>query len=336
MDNRLQSWWQDGLLRGVLKNSSYLFSSNTVAAGLSFLQGIFATRLLGIDGYGLVSATIIVFVSNIHSLLSFRMSETVVRFTASALKEGRKDQAAALVKTAGLLEASTSVLAYLVLLLLAPLAGRYLGKDLSTTSLFTFYGLALLANLLFETSTGVLRAARRFDRIAQVNLGQSSGHLCTDCLGLLGRAWRLGSLRRIPGRQSLRRILSVNLCGTPGGAGLRQGLVACLAQARSRPARHAPFCHQYQSQWDAQPADPRQPAALPDLLTFAYGSRLLPPGARLDQPGHAAHRADHLAHLHRDHQHHRPPPVAGHQTPAAAGEHYRCLCGRSRRAAGWP
>ena len=90
----LRSWWEDQLLRGVLKNSSYLFSSNTVAAGLSFLQGILATRLLGVDGYGLVSGTIIVFVSNIHSLLSFRMSETVVRFTASALKDGLQDQAA--------------------------------------------------------------------------------------------------------------------------------------------------------------------------------------------------------------------------------------------------
>lgn len=173
MFKTLQSWWQDGLLRSVLKNSGYLFSSNSVAAGLSFLQGILATRLLGIDGYGLVSATIIVFVSNIHALLSFRMSETVVRFTASALKEGRKDQAAAVVKTAGLLEGSTSILAYLILLLLVPLAGRYLGKDSATTSLFTFYGLVLLANLLFETSMGVLRAARRFDRIAQINLGQS-------------------------------------------------------------------------------------------------------------------------------------------------------------------
>lgn len=173
MFTKLKSWWQDGLLRGVLKSSSYLFSSNTVAAGLSFLQGILATRLLGVDGYGLVSATIIVFVSNIHSLLSFRMSETVVRFTASALEEGRKDRAAAVVKTAGLWEASTSVLAYGILLLVAPLAGRYLGRDPETTSLFTFYGLTLLANLLFETSTGVLRAARRFDRIAQVNLGQS-------------------------------------------------------------------------------------------------------------------------------------------------------------------
>ena len=169
----LRSWWEDQLLRGVLKNSSYLFSSNTVAAGLSFLQGILATRLLGVDGYGLVSGTIIVFVSNIHSLLSFRMSETVVRFTASALKDGLQDQAAAVVKVAGLLEAATSLLAYLVLLLLAPWSANLLTKEAGTTSLFTFYGLALLVNLFFETSTGVLRAARRFDRIAQVNLGQS-------------------------------------------------------------------------------------------------------------------------------------------------------------------
>lgn len=173
MFREVQSWWHDAILRGVLKNSSYLFSSNMVAAALSFLQGILATRLLGIDGYGLVSATIIIFVSNIHSLLSFRMSETVVRYTTSALKDDRKDQAAAVVKTAGLLEATTSLLAYGVLLLLAPLAGRYLGKDPATTPLFTFFGLALLALLLVETSTGVLRTARRFDRIAQVNFGQS-------------------------------------------------------------------------------------------------------------------------------------------------------------------
>lgn len=168
-----RSWWQDRLLHRVIKNSSYLFSSNSIAAGLSFIQGILATRLLGIDGYGLVSATIIVFVSNIHSLLSFRMSETVVRFTANALEDGRRDQASAIVLTAGLLEASTSVLAYLILLLLAPVAGQFLGKDPNTTSLFTYYGLALIANMVFETSTGVLRAARRFERIAQVNLGQS-------------------------------------------------------------------------------------------------------------------------------------------------------------------
>jgi O-antigen/teichoic acid export membrane protein len=173
MFDMLRSWWHDQLLRGVLKNSSYLFSSNSLTAVLSFIQGILATRLLGVEGYGLVAGTIIVFVSNIHTLLSFRMSESVVRYTTAPLKEGRKDQAAAVVKIGGLMEAVTSVLAYGVLLLLAPLAGMILGKDAETAELFTFYGTVLLVNMVFETSTGVLRAARRFDRIAQANLGQS-------------------------------------------------------------------------------------------------------------------------------------------------------------------
>jgi hypothetical protein len=53
MLKNLRSWWQDTLLRGVLKNSSYLFSSNSLAAGLSMINSIFATRLLGVDGLGL-------------------------------------------------------------------------------------------------------------------------------------------------------------------------------------------------------------------------------------------------------------------------------------------
>jgi hypothetical protein len=41
---------------------------------------MFAVRLLGADGYGLVSGTVIVFASNINRLLSFRMNEVVVNF----------------------------------------------------------------------------------------------------------------------------------------------------------------------------------------------------------------------------------------------------------------
>ena len=67
MLQRFHSWRQDHLLQGVVKSSSYLFSSNALSAALSFLQGIFAVRLLGADGYGLVSGTVIVFASNIQS-----------------------------------------------------------------------------------------------------------------------------------------------------------------------------------------------------------------------------------------------------------------------------
>ncbi len=82
-------------------------------------------------------------------------------------------QAAAIVKGIGLVEAATSILAYLVLLLLTSWAARLLAKDPSVAVLFPFYGLMLLANLVYETSTGVLQAHKRFDRLAIINTIQS-------------------------------------------------------------------------------------------------------------------------------------------------------------------
>ena len=173
MLKRFHSWRQDPLLRGVVKSSSYLFSSNALSAALSFLQGIFAVRLLGADGYGLVSGTVIVFASNVNRLLSFRMSEVVVKHLGQALVEEKRERAAAVVKGAGLVEAGTSVLAYLALLLLAPWAAAQVAKDPQAAYLFRFYGLVLLSNLVYETSTGVLQATKRFDRLALINMSQS-------------------------------------------------------------------------------------------------------------------------------------------------------------------
>lgn len=167
------SWRQDRLLQGVIRNSGYLFSSNSLSSVLSALQGIFAARLLGVEAYGLVSGTVIVFISNVNRLLSFRMNEAVVRFLNQALADEDREQAAALVKSAGTVEALTSLLTYFVLLLLAPIAARYLAKDIAAGPLFAFYGLVILANVCYETSTGVLQATGRFDRLALANLLQS-------------------------------------------------------------------------------------------------------------------------------------------------------------------
>ncbi|OGO31878.1 MAG: hypothetical protein A2136_04165, partial [Chloroflexi bacterium RBG_16_54_11] len=188
----LRSWWQDKLLRGVLKNTSYLFSSNTLSAGLAMLSSIFATRLLGLAGFGLV-ATVQTFASNINRLLSFRMSEVVVKYLGQLLagddrgetehnrsgevagkNASKNEPAAAIVKGIALIDAASSSVAYLVLFLLATWAARVLAKDISVAGLFPFYGLMLLANMVYETSTGVLQTHKRFDRLAFVNVLQSS------------------------------------------------------------------------------------------------------------------------------------------------------------------
>jgi O-antigen/teichoic acid export membrane protein len=206
MLKKLRAWWHDKLLRGVLKNSSFLFSSNTVTAALGIVNSIFATRLLGVEGLGLVTI-VQTFVTNVNRLLSFRMSEVVVKYLGQVLATGqsesmeqtsesanadqhitRNSQAAALIKGIALVEATTSTLAYLVLLLLADWAARVLAKQPSVAILYPFYGLMLLANLVYETSSGVLQTHKRFDRLALINTIQS---ILTASLILLAFLLRL-------------------------------------------------------------------------------------------------------------------------------------------------
>ena len=168
----IQSWKQDHLLKRVVRNSSYLFGSNMVSSVLSFIQTVIAVRLIGVTSWGLV-ATIQTFASNINRFLSFRMSEVVVKHLAPSLADDKKQEAAVLVKAAGLTEAATSVVAFLILVLLAPWASKVFAQDATTVPLFVFYGLILLSNLVFETSTGVLQATHRFDHLALVNLVNS-------------------------------------------------------------------------------------------------------------------------------------------------------------------
>jgi O-antigen/teichoic acid export membrane protein len=127
---------------------------------------------LGASGYGLL-AIIMDFASNTNRLLSFRMSEVVVRYMGEALAQDDKGRAAAIVKGVGLLEAAMSVAAYLVLLALSAWGARTLADNASVVYLFRFYGLFLLANLVYETSVGVLQTTNQFKQVARANFYQS-------------------------------------------------------------------------------------------------------------------------------------------------------------------
>ena len=250
MIKTLRAMWQDSLLRGIVKNSSYLFSSNSVAIVLSMFQGIFAARLLGATDFGILAGVIIPFASDIHRLVSFRMSEPVVKYLNQFLAEGRKDRASATVKGAFLVETMVTLLAYGVLALAAPLAARYLAKDAQLDSLFLLYGLFLFTYIGYETATGVLQAWNKFNQLALVRLIQSgvtaglifaaflsNGGLLQVLLAyLLGRtlegvivlilafrlvrlelgvAWWRTSLKLMPERRELGHFaLSTNLQGT--------------------------------------------------------------------------------------------------------------------------
>jgi len=162
------------MIQRVLRNSGYLFSSNVISAVLNVLQGILVGRLLGADVFGLL-LIVMDFASNVNRLLSFRMSEVVVKYMGEALAQDDKGRAAAIVKGIGLTEAGTSVIAYLALFLLSAWGAQTFASDNSTTFLFQFYGLSLFSNLIYETSTGVLQTTDKFKLVARANYIQSIG-----------------------------------------------------------------------------------------------------------------------------------------------------------------
>lgn len=166
------NWRKDRLLQSVVRNTGYLFSSNTIAMGLGMIQSIFAARLLGVTAFGIVG-TITVFASTVNRLFSFRMGELVVKYVGEALAHGRRDTAAAVARAALLGEALTSILAFGVLALLAPLGAQIFAKDAALAPLFTLYGISVLGSLVAETSTGVLQVTNRFRSQAGINLAQS-------------------------------------------------------------------------------------------------------------------------------------------------------------------
>lgn len=157
------------LFRRVVRNSSYLFSTTGVSAALGMLQGILVARLLGVDGYGVVGV-ITLFTGTVNNLISFRMGELVIKYVGEYVETGDEQQAGAVFKLAALVEMGASVVAFGLLVLLAPLAARYFAKDAALTHLFVLYGLVVLANLIAESSTGLLQIFDRFRPIAILGL----------------------------------------------------------------------------------------------------------------------------------------------------------------------
>jgi len=175
--SRLHSWGRDQVFARVMRNSSYLFASYVIGAFLTILTA----RLLGVADFG-VLGTITVFVTNVNRLFSFRMGEVVVKYMGEALALENKQRAGAVVKVAFVTEAATSIIAFTVLVLIAPIGAQYFAKDLSTVPLFLLFGISILTNAFSEASLGVLQVTNHYRSQALINLVQAA--LVAVLLGL--------------------------------------------------------------------------------------------------------------------------------------------------------
>ena len=172
------------LTRRIIRNSGYLFSATGISAFISMLQSILAGRLLGVAGFGILGV-ITMFASVINRFASFRMGELVIKYVGYYTETGDRERAAAIYKAAALVEMLASLVAFGLIWLLAPLGARYLAKDPNATGWFVIYGLIVLANLISESSTGLLQLFDRYRRMAALNVVQSLFTLAIIALAYL-------------------------------------------------------------------------------------------------------------------------------------------------------
>lgn len=163
---------REGPLSRVLMNTGYLFSGNSVSMVISAVQSILVARMIGVLGVGIV-ANITKFTTNTSQLLSFRMGELVVSYAGQYLQQGEKEKAGAVLRSAGVIEALTSVFKFIVVLIFAPLVATYLVRQPELTPLFIFYSYSVFANITSQTSTAALEIFNRFDLLALLNLTQN-------------------------------------------------------------------------------------------------------------------------------------------------------------------
>jgi len=155
----------------MIRNSSYVFSATTLSAVLSMAQSVLAARLLGVEAFGILGV-ITQFASVINRVTSFRMSELIVSYIGRFTSEGKKEHCAAVFKIASLTEIASAIIAFLLLVLLAPLGAKVLTKDPTIVGIFILYGVSILANLFAESATGLLQIFDRFQSIAVITVVQ--------------------------------------------------------------------------------------------------------------------------------------------------------------------
>ena len=160
------------LFKRVVSSSLHLFSSNTISLVLSVLQGWLIFHLLGVGERGLFRV-VMTYAATINSLLSFRMSEIVVRYGGEYIEKGEKNKASALIRAAGWTEAIVSILAFVVVLFTAGWASEHIAHTPEIKSLFIIFAIGLLANFNTETSTGILQITGKIKLQGTINLIQS-------------------------------------------------------------------------------------------------------------------------------------------------------------------
>lgn len=170
---RLRQWVEsNSTFSRSLRNAGQLLLSNVWSALIALGHGALTARILGVEQYGLLAATIAV-VTMVQIVISSKVSDFTTKYLTEALDDQNTLRGGGVVCLSYSVEIVSSLVAFVVVIALAPLFARWFVQGETNVQVVRLFSVSLLANLGLETANGTLRALKRFDLLSRMTLFQS-------------------------------------------------------------------------------------------------------------------------------------------------------------------
>lgn len=150
--------------RRVLKNFGVVLRGQGVAAIFTLVATVLMANALSATEFGLV-ILLHTYVLAVRGFLNFRTYEAIVRFGVPLHENGENEKLKQLFRTTTLIDMSSGIVATLVGVGAASVAGVFLHWDDRMISLATLYSLVMLTTVA-NTPNGILRLYDRFDALS--------------------------------------------------------------------------------------------------------------------------------------------------------------------------
>ncbi|MDA2920097.1 oligosaccharide flippase family protein [Desulfobacterota bacterium AH_259_B03_O07] len=153
------------ITRSLFLNASWLFGGKTSASIFSAIQTIIIARMLGISDYGLL-VLIIAYVDILNALFDFKVWETATKYIGTFWLKGEKERTSSMIKLSYFVDIASGSLAFLIAIITAKIASKYLIHSPDAYDLICIYAFSLLIDTANLTSDAILRVFDRFKLIA--------------------------------------------------------------------------------------------------------------------------------------------------------------------------
>ena len=153
-----------------IENVSWLFVAKSVPSAVNFLEIIVLARMLGLEGFGLLTL-VIAYVRILNSLLDVRVWESTVKYVGEFLEKKQPAHVLSMIKFSYLVDISTGLLAFFASVALAGVANDIFIKSPDGFGLVLIFSFSLLFLTVNSTSMALFRV---FDRFRTITLVESS------------------------------------------------------------------------------------------------------------------------------------------------------------------